>query len=212
MADVWRQFKVLFWKNCLIQKRNPKGNISNKPEVNPITRSTVRKTGSTEIWKWSKVTLAEFLIPAFLSSLLLIGRGQGNVIVFRDCTIPYPSINGWRKLGDHDVILVEPILFENVTTWDHFVLDSMDNEYVLKPWSSQNNRLCIQGICFNSSRCCSITCEIEKSVENIEKNHRTRTNRQIGLKMEIFCLPIHQWTILQLILWVTSKARWSNRC
>jgi hypothetical protein len=85
MADVWRQFKVLFWKNCIIQIRNP------------------------------KVTLAEFLIPAFLSSLLLIGRGQ-----------------------------VEPILIENVTTWDHFVLDSMNNEYVLKPWSSQNNRLCIQ--------------------------------------------------------------------
>ena len=82
----------------------------------------------------------------------------------------------------------------------------MDNEYVLKPWSSQNNRLCIQGIFFNFPWCCSITCDTEKTVENIEKNLQTRTTRQNVLKMEIFCLSIHQWMILQLSLWMTSKA------
>ena len=52
------------------------------------------------------------------------------------------------KTDEYNFILVEPILYENATTWDHFVLDSLDNEYVLKPWSNQNNRLCIQGIRF----------------------------------------------------------------
>ena len=50
MGDVWRQFKVLFWKNCIIQIRNPKGNISNKP----TTGSTVGGTVSTCYLKMAK--------------------------------------------------------------------------------------------------------------------------------------------------------------
>ena len=59
------------------------------------------------------------------------------------------------KIDEYNFILVEPILYENATTWDHFVLDSLDNEYVLKPWSNQNNRLCIQGIRFNQQVQCA---------------------------------------------------------
>ena len=201
MADIWRQFRVLFWKNCIIQIRNPKGNIWYKPEVS----FTKGDSGSSKIWKCSKVTLAEFLIPAFLSSLLLIGRGQGewSIMVHLLYLLNYRC----KKLGEQDLILVEPILVENVTTWDHFVLDSMDNEYVLKPWSSQNNRLCIQGNRFNLPRyyCISDTVSLvtEKTVENVEKNLRTRTTHLNVSKMEIFCLRIHQWMTLQLILWMT---------
>ena len=43
MADVWRQFKVLFWKNCIIQIRNPKGNISNKPEVSSTVKTLAKE-------------------------------------------------------------------------------------------------------------------------------------------------------------------------
>jgi len=48
----------------------------------------------------------------------------------------------------------------------------MNNEYVLKPWSSQNNRLCNQGNRLNLPHCCSIT----RSRKNSLKHRKEPSN------------------------------------